>query len=99
MCAVCEKTLSSLVDHECFDDESMYIFALLSCVLIMLQAFVYRDDEHFLKYAFRARNEDQETRDEIAEEQGIRWSVLDMLPNWKPAWSTPPDFMHAAYLG
>lgn len=61
--------------------------------------FEYRDEQRFLKYAFRARDADPVTREEIAEERGIRWSALDILPGWSPVSDTPPDFMHAAYLG
>ncbi|KAI9065736.1 hypothetical protein FKP32DRAFT_1610486 [Trametes sanguinea] len=83
MCPVCKKTLPSLVDHACFDPST----------------YQYRDDNRYLKYAFRARYEDQATREEIAERRGIRWSILDVLPDWLPARDSPPDFMHAGYLG
>ncbi|KAH9855660.1 hypothetical protein C2E23DRAFT_693171, partial [Lenzites betulinus] len=83
MCAVCKKPFHSLVDDSCFNPET----------------FEYRDDGRYLKYAFRAQHEDIATREEIAERRGIRWSVLNLLPDWKPARDGPPDFMHAAYLG
>ncbi|KAH9850227.1 hypothetical protein C2E23DRAFT_861486 [Lenzites betulinus] len=53
----------------------------------------------YLKYAFRARYKDQETRDVISERRGVRWSALNLLPDWFPSRDGPPDFMHAAYLG
>ncbi len=62
-------------------------------------AFDYRDDFYLLKCAYRARNADQEVRDGISERFGIRWSVLDILAGWLPAFSSPPDPMHGAYLG
>ncbi|KAI0819258.1 hypothetical protein BC628DRAFT_1333482, partial [Trametes gibbosa] len=83
MCAVCKQTFNSLVDHACFDQES----------------FEYRSDERYLKYAFKARHADAATRTEITERRGIRWSILNVLPDWMPARDSPPDFMHAAYLG
>ena len=58
-----------------------------------------QDEQRYLKYAFRARNADNATRDEIAKERGVRWSTLNELAGWWPASNSPPDFMHAAYLG
>ena len=58
-----------------------------------------REEARFLKYAFRAQHADPSTRDEIAKERGARWSSLNELPGWWPATNSPPDFMHAAYLG
>ncbi|KAI0351281.1 hypothetical protein OH77DRAFT_1567406 [Trametes cingulata] len=83
MCAVCNKPFHSLVDHRCYDATT----------------FKYREDGRYLKYAFRARQADQATREEIAERRGVRWSVLNLLPDWFPARDGPVDFMHAAYLG
>lgn len=60
---------------------------------------IYREEERFLKYAFRARYANAETREEIADERGVRWSSLDLLPGWLPVTSTPTEFMHAAFLG
>ncbi|KAI1792694.1 hypothetical protein LXA43DRAFT_1130213 [Ganoderma leucocontextum] len=83
MCSVCKKPLHSLTSHECYDAAT----------------FEYREDGRYLKYAFRARDADEATRTEIAERRGVRWSVLNLLPDWFPARDGPPDFMHAAYLG
>ncbi|CDO76806.1 hypothetical protein BN946_scf185033.g3 [Trametes cinnabarina] len=83
MCPVCKKSLTSLVDHTCYDPST----------------YQYRDDNRYLKYAFRARFEDQATRDEIAERRGVRWSILNILPDWLPSRDSPPDFMHGGYLG
>ncbi|KAL7279548.1 hypothetical protein ACG7TL_005946 [Trametes sanguinea] len=65
----------------------------------LYKAYQYREDNRYLKYAFRARYEDQATREEIADRRGIRWSILNILPDWLPARDSPPDFMHAGYLG
>lgn len=101
MCAVCNKPFHSLVTHECYDDSSTYNHAHRTrcdlhdtCI-----AFKYREDGRYLKYAFRARNEDEAGREEISEHRGIRWSALNLLPDWLPSRDSPPDFMHAAYLG
>lgn len=100
MCAVCKKTFTSLVDHGCFDPRSAYIiFMVILRPLTRFVAYKYRDDGRYLKYAFKARYADDATREEIAERRGIRWSALNLLPDWLPARDSPPDFMHAAYLG
>ncbi|KAJ3002591.1 hypothetical protein NUW54_g5766 [Trametes sanguinea] len=83
MCPVCKQPLHSLTDPRCFDPDHLE----------------YRDENRFLKYAYRARNADPITRDEIAEERGVRWSALNLLPDWLPVMSTPTEFMHAAFLG
>ncbi|OJT11593.1 hypothetical protein TRAPUB_11902 [Trametes pubescens] len=83
MCAVCNKRFPSLVDHRCYDHET----------------FKYREDARYIKYAFRARAKDAAEREKISERRGIRWSALDLLPDWFPSRDGPPDFMHAAYLG
>ncbi|KAJ2970782.1 hypothetical protein NUW54_g12655 [Trametes sanguinea] len=83
MCSVCKQPLHSLTDPRCFDPEEVEL----------------REEERFLKYAFRARDADPCTREEIAEERGIRWSVLNLLPEWYPVSSTPIEFMHGAFLG
>lgn len=38
-------------------------------------------------------------RTEIADKRGVRWSILDELPNWMPARDSPVEFMHAGLLG
>ncbi|KAL7279486.1 hypothetical protein ACG7TL_007329 [Trametes sanguinea] len=83
MCPVCKQPLHSLTDPKCFDPDS----------------FEYRDENRFLKYAYRARDADAATREEIAEERGVRWSALNVLPDWMPVMNTPTEFMHAAFLG
>ncbi|OSD03378.1 hypothetical protein PYCCODRAFT_1365629 [Trametes coccinea BRFM310] len=83
MCPVCKQPLHSLTDPRCFDPEEVEL----------------REEERFLKYAFRARDADPCTREEIAEERGIRWSALNLLPEWYPVSSTPTEFMHGAFLG
>ncbi|KAJ2994175.1 hypothetical protein NUW54_g7598 [Trametes sanguinea] len=83
MCPVCKQPLHSLTDPRCFDPDHLE----------------YRDENRFLKYAYRARDADPITREEIAEERGVRWSALNALPDWLPVTSTPTEFMHAAFLG
>ena len=68
-------------------------------LIYLIAAVKMREEARFLKYAFRARHADPSTRDEIAKERGARWSALNDLPGWGPATNSPPDFMHAAYLG
>ena len=58
-----------------------------------------RKEERLLKWAFRARDATPSEREEIAEEHGVRWSVLNELAEWWPSSCSPPDMMHAAYLG
>lgn len=58
-----------------------------------------RNDWRFLKYAFRARDLDLDRREEIAERRGIRWSVMNELPDWLPGRDSPVEFMHAIFLG
>ncbi|KAI9063735.1 hypothetical protein FKP32DRAFT_1571273 [Trametes sanguinea] len=83
MCPVCKQPLHSLTDPRCFNPDN----------------FEYRDENRFLKYAYRARHADAATREEIAEERGVRWSALNALPEWMPVTNTPTEFMHAAFLG
>ncbi|KAI0372088.1 hypothetical protein BV20DRAFT_1034933 [Pilatotrama ljubarskyi] len=83
MCPVCKQPLHSLADPDCFDPEKLS----------------YRDKARFLKYAFRARDADADVREEIAEERGVRWSSLNVLPGWLPVTNTPTEFMHAGFLG
>lgn len=100
MCPVCNKPFHSLADSDCFDPDSED--SKCACQQAnnrFRTAFTYRKDERYLKYAFRAQNKDQASRQEISERRGIRWSVLNLLPDWFPVRDSPPDFMHGAYLG
>ncbi|TFY50862.1 hypothetical protein EVJ58_g10857 [Rhodofomes roseus] len=81
-CPYCYQTFDSLTTAQCFDRHCLRM----------------RDDWRFLKYAYKARDADEELREEIAERRGVRWSVLDLLPGWMPARSSPPEFMHASFL-
>ncbi|OSD04070.1 hypothetical protein PYCCODRAFT_1444205 [Trametes coccinea BRFM310] len=83
MCPVCKQPLHSLTDPKCFDPDN----------------FEYRDENRFLKYAYRTHNADAATREEIAEERGVRWSAPHALLEWMPVTNTPTEFMHAAFLG
>ncbi|KAH9854262.1 hypothetical protein C2E23DRAFT_726504, partial [Lenzites betulinus] len=83
MCDVCEATFTSLTNPECFDPDCLTL----------------RDDWRFIKYAFLAQNADEEDQAEILDKRGVQWSILDALPDWLPGRDSPPDFMHAAYLG
>ncbi|CUA70797.1 U3 small nucleolar RNA-associated protein 6 homolog [Rhizoctonia solani] len=60
--------------------------------------FVYLDEDDILSLSKQA-TESQAARNRIAKEYGIRWSVLNELPGWKPHASAPFDPMHCLYLG
>ncbi|KAH9932537.1 uncharacterized protein B0H18DRAFT_1083280 [Fomitopsis serialis] len=81
-CPYCYQSFDSLTSAECFNP---------TC-------FRMRDDWRYIKYAYKARDADADLREEIAERRGVRWSVLDALPGWMPARSSPPEFMHATFL-
>ncbi|CDO73032.1 hypothetical protein BN946_scf185007.g86 [Trametes cinnabarina] len=83
MCDMCDAPFNSLVNPECFDPGR----------------FRFRDDWRFIKYAFLSRVADEDERAEILEKRGVQWLVLDSLADWLPGRDSPPDFMHAAYLG
>jgi len=36
---------------------------------------------------------------QILHDHGIRWSVLNLIPDWKPSSKTTLDFMHNIFLG
>jgi len=36
---------------------------------------------------------------QILHDHGIRWSVLNLIPDWKPSSKTVLDFMHNIFLG
>ena len=63
------------------------------------RAFRLREDGRFLKYAFASRHADAADREEIAQKRGVRWSALDILPDWMPGRDAVVEFMHAGYLG
>ncbi|KAH9839027.1 uncharacterized protein C8Q71DRAFT_893893 [Rhodofomes roseus] len=81
-CTYCYLSFDALTDPKCFCSDSLRL----------------RDDWRYLKYAFRARDADADDREQIAEERGVRWSALDLIPGWMPARCSPPEFMHAGYL-
>ncbi|KAJ3016517.1 hypothetical protein NUW54_g789 [Trametes sanguinea] len=83
MCDMCEAKFTSLTIPECFDSSR----------------FQYRDDWRFLKYAHLWHDADEDDHVEIVNKRGVEWSLLDDLPDWLPGRDSPPNFMHAAYLG
>ncbi|KAI9060847.1 hypothetical protein FKP32DRAFT_1605216 [Trametes sanguinea] len=89
MCPVCKKSFNSLAHHNCYDPSSVYPF----------YDYKYREDWWYLKYVYCARFEDPATHEEISDCCSIRWSILNILPDWLPAHDSPLEFMHAGYLG
>lgn len=60
--------------------------------------FIPRSDWEYLASSYRARYADPVTREEIAKDDGKRWSILDTIEGWLPALNSPIDFMHALLL-
>ncbi|VDC05402.1 unnamed protein product [Peniophora sp. CBMAI 1063] len=82
MCYVCDKTFSSLTQAHCFDRKT----------------FNYTSAEVLLSAKFRARDAaargDKETVKEIADNPGVHYAAVDLLPNWHLPFSTPMEPMH-----
>ncbi|KAI0310861.1 hypothetical protein OF83DRAFT_1069830 [Amylostereum chailletii] len=88
MCYCCDKPFDSLTQPHCFDPST----------------FRYRKYEEQLCDKFRARDalrDDpySELPAEIATKKDVRFSALDMLPNWQGPISLPLEPMHNFYLG
>ncbi|KAF7347283.1 hypothetical protein MVEN_01483500 [Mycena venus] len=56
-----------------------------------------RDPWRYLKYAFRAREASKEVAEEISRRRGVRFSVMNNLPNWLPGVSGLFDLMHCIF--
>ncbi|KAF8834178.1 hypothetical protein BDN67DRAFT_915439 [Paxillus ammoniavirescens] len=79
MCPGCKAPFCSLVDSSCFDHAQ----------------FDYHDPKKQLKWKFVYGDSDElDIRDAIAENKGVRMSILDQLPTWNGALSIPPEIMH-----
>lgn len=83
MCPECTATFLSLIDPNTYDPST----------------FVKRDPHQQLFWKLIARNADQNRRDLIFEEKGVRYSALDDLPNWFGPARSPPEPMHVVILG
>jgi hypothetical protein len=64
----------------------------------MAPEFKYREKWRYIKYAYRSRNTDPDGADDIAARRGVRWSVIDELPDWFPSGKSVIEFMHCVYL-
>lgn len=62
-------------------------------------ACVKKNDRFLLKQAFISRDATTSRQNQILKDHGIRWSVMNMIPNWEPSSKTALDFMHNIYLG
>ncbi|PPQ79796.1 hypothetical protein CVT26_012594 [Gymnopilus dilepis] len=58
-----------------------------------------KDDSFLLKQAFISRDATSPRQNQILKDYGIRWSVMNMMPDWKPSSKTALDFMHNIFLG
>jgi len=58
-----------------------------------------RDDYTLLKHKFNHRTASDRRQEQILKVNGVRWSVFDWLPGWRPSKQTALDFMHCIYLG
>jgi hypothetical protein len=56
--------------------------------------FCYWNSEKQLKWKFIYKESDANTRKNIAEQKGVRTSILDRLPTWNGALSIPSEIMH-----
>ncbi len=56
---------------------------------------VPKDDYELLRHAFRSRDAPIHHQNQILKDYGIRWSTVNLLPNWTPVKKTALDFMHA----
>jgi hypothetical protein len=101
MCPICDMPFFRLVDPDCFDPTSMCCNQLQFVdinIILFCSEFTYRSDWKYLKYAFRARDVDHETAEEIRTKKGIGWSTMNLLPGWMPGATNVTDMMHALYL-
>jgi len=73
-------------------------YSIIAVVSLTIPEFKYRKDWRYIKYAYRSRSADPKAADEIAAKRGVRWSVLNELPNWFPSSNSVIDFMHCVYL-
>ncbi|KAJ3508326.1 hypothetical protein NLJ89_g5817 [Agrocybe chaxingu] len=60
---------------------------------------IKKDDQFLLKQAFRSRTAARARQNQILRDHGIRWSVMNVIPNWEPSSKTALDFMHNIFLG
>ncbi|PPQ99854.1 hypothetical protein CVT24_009605 [Panaeolus cyanescens] len=58
-----------------------------------------KKDEALLRYAFESQRFGEAQQAAILRDFGIRWSVLNLMPNWRPSQRTALDFMHNMFLG
>ncbi|KAI0064202.1 hypothetical protein BV25DRAFT_1800806, partial [Artomyces pyxidatus] len=80
--------------------DKMKFYMLVDPACFNPQTFEKRNDWKYLKYAYRSQaTDDPALQDAIFEKRGVRWSVMDKLPNWFPAQSGVIDFMHSMFLG
>lgn len=100
MCTQCHQSLASLTNPSCFDPLCKFISARshYDTLNYKLLGFQPREDWHFIKYAFLARNTDAMEHREIADKRGARWSALNLLADWLPGRDSPLEFMHAVFL-
>lgn len=68
-------------------------------ILTLLLAFTPRDDYDMLKQKFYFKNAPTRRQTSILANHGVRFSVLDYIPGWRPSLMTALDFMHCIYLG
>ncbi|KAF8803058.1 hypothetical protein BYT27DRAFT_7110771 [Phlegmacium glaucopus] len=58
-----------------------------------------KNDRFLLKQAFVSRDATTPRQNQILKDHGVRWSVMNMIPNWEPSSKTALDFMHNIFLG
>jgi len=102
--------LTSILPHTVISSLSTLInqvlFTLMVCAFLLgihltqpPQACHKKNDWFLLKQAFISCDAPVPCQNQILRDDSIRWSVMNMIPNWEPSSKMALDFMHNIFLG
>jgi len=103
-CPYCETVLIDVGKLDLYHPEGILYYVL--CVAFAVdsnkcfKAVLNRSmDSHLLRQAFFSREALPQRQSAILKNHGVRWSIMNLIPNSGPVSHTALDFMHNVFLG